>query len=256
MLQLLFLGTGTSQGVPMIACPCDVCVSNDARDKRLRTSALIRTDTANILIDSGPDFRQQALRANIRELDAILFTHGHKDHTGGMDDVRAYNYFLQRPMDIYAEKRVQETLKMEYSYVFAENKYPGIPEIIMHTIEETPFTIKDNVIVPVRAMHLNLPVLGFRTGKLAYLTDVNYISDEEKKKLLGLDCFVVNGLRKEPHLSHFSLQEALDLIEEVKPRRAFITHISHQLGLYEEVQASLPPNVQLAYDGLEVDVEN
>jgi phosphoribosyl 1,2-cyclic phosphate phosphodiesterase len=256
MLQLLFLGTGTSQGVPVIACPCEVCASDDLRDKRLRSSVLIKTGTDNIIIDSGPDFRQQMLRANIQKVDSILFTHGHKDHTGGMDDIRAFNYVLQRPMDIYAEERVQDALRMEYAYVFAENKYPGIPEIIMHTITEDTFTIHQTVITPIRLMHLQLPVLGFRTGRLAYITDANYIADEEKHKLLDLDCLVVNGLRKNSHLSHFSLQEALDLIDEIKPRRAYITHISHQMGFHREVQACLPLNVHLAYDGLEINVEN
>jgi phosphoribosyl 1,2-cyclic phosphate phosphodiesterase len=251
MVRLLFLGTGTSQGVPVIACPCAVCASNDAKDKRLRTSVLIQVGGKNIVIDSGPDFRQQMLRANIQQLDAILFTHGHKDHTAGLDDVRAYNYVLQRPMDIYAEKRVQKTLKLEFAYVFAKKKYPGIPEIRMHTISEKPFSVDGIPVVPIRAMHLKLPVLGFRIGKLAYLTDTNKVSTKEKKKLLDLDCFVINGLRQESHISHFSLHEALALIEEVKPQKAFITHISHQMGFYEQVQATLPPNIQLAYDGLE-----
>ncbi|MDR1666225.1 MAG: MBL fold metallo-hydrolase [Bacteroidales bacterium] len=256
MLRLLFLGTGTSQGVPVIACPCAVCRSGDAKDRRLRSSVLIRTDSANIVIDAGPDFRQQMLYAGIGRLDAILFTHGHKDHTGGLDDVRAFNYVLQRPMDIYAEKRVQKSLRMEYDYVFTGKKYPGIPEIIMHTIDERPFGINGNLIVPIRATHLKLPVLGFRIGNMAYITDANHIPEKEKEKMQHLECFVVNGLRKEAHIAHFSLQEALDLIEELKPRRAFITHISHQMGFHEEVQALLPSHVRLAYDGLEVTVDN
>ncbi|MDR0713707.1 MAG: MBL fold metallo-hydrolase [Bacteroidales bacterium] len=254
MLRLLFLGTGTSQGVPVIACPCAVCASGDVKDRRLRSSVLIRTDTANIVIDAGPDFRQQMLSAGVSRLDAVLFTHGHKDHTGGLDDVRAFNYALQRPMDIYAEKRVQKTLRMEYNYVFTPQKYPGIPEVVMHTIDEQPFAIGGNRIVPIRASHLELPVLGFRIENLAYITDANYISPKEKKKLQHLECFVINGLRKERHISHFSLQEALDLIEELNPRQAFITHISHQMGFHEEVQAVLPPRVRLACDGLEVTV--
>lgn len=253
-MRLLFLGTGTSQGVPVIACPCGVCVSKDAHDKRLRCSALIQVGGKNILIDSGPDFRQQMLRADIRCLDAIMFTHGHKDHTAGLDDVRAYNYVQQKPMDIYAEERVQEVLRQEFAYVFADWKYPGIPELNMHSISDKTFFIDDIRVIPVRAMHMRLPVLGFRIGKLAYVTDANYISEKEKEKLRGLDCFVVNGLRKEPHLSHFTLQEALDLIRELQPAKAFITHISHQLGFHREIQATLPENVYLAYDGLEVEV--
>ena len=206
------------------------------------------------MIDSGPDFRQQMLRAGVTRLDAILFTHGHKDHTAGLDDVRAYNYVLQRPMDVYAEERVQEALRQEFAYVFDEKKYPGIPELNLHTIDETPFVIGDTTVIPIRAMHMQLPVLGFRIGRLAYLTDINNISKEEKEKLYELDCFVVNGLRLKPHISHFTLNEALTLIDDVKPERAYITHISHQLGLHRKIQAKLPPNVFLAYDGLEVSV--
>jgi len=251
-IKMIFLGTGTSQGVPVIACPCEVCASTDAYDKRLRCSALVQVDGKNILIDSGPDFRQQMLRAGISRLDAILFTHGHKDHTAGLDDVRAYNYVQQRPMDIYAEERVQDVLRQEFAYIFAETKYPGVPELNIHTIDETPFAIDWIAVTPIRAMHLRLPVLGFRIGGLAYLTDANSISETEKDKLRGLDCFVVNGLRKKPHISHFSLDEALALIDDLKPRQAFITHISHQLGLHRKIQAELPANIFLAYDGLEV----
>ena len=246
------MGTGTSQGVPIIACPCAVCASSDPYDQRLRCSALVQTNGKNILIDSGPDFRQQMLRAGITSLGAILFTHGHKDHTAGLDDVRAYNYVMQRPMDIYAEDRVQEVLRREFSYIFAETKYPGVPELNMHTIDETPFVIDHITVTPIRAIHLQLPVLGFRIGRLAYLTDANSISETEKNKLRDLDCFVVNGLRLKPHISHFSLKEALALIDDVKPKQAYITHISHQMGFHREIQASLPPNIFLAYDGLEV----
>ena len=252
----MFLGTGTSQGVPVIACPCAVCASDDPRDKRLRSSVLLQTEGKNILIDSGPDFRQQMLRADVRHLDAILFTHGHKDHTAGLDDVRAYNYVMQRPMDIYAEQRVQKVLQQEFAYVFDERKYPGIPQLNIHIISEEPFAAGCVPIVPIRAMHMKLPVLGFRVGRLAYLTDANNISNKEKDKLRDLDCFVVNGLRKEPHLSHFSLCEALALIEEVQPRKAYITHISHQMGLHGQVQTELPPGVSLAYDGLEVCIDD
>ena len=253
-IKILFLGTGTSQGVPVIACPCAVCASDDPCDKRLRCSALVQVDGKNILIDSGPDFRQQMLRADITRLDAILFTHGHKDHTAGLDDVRAYNYVMQRPMDIYAEERVQKILRQEYAYIFSEDKYPGVPELNMHTIDETPFAIDRITVTPIRAMHMKLPLLGFRIGPLAYLTDVNSINETEKKKLHGLDCFVINGLRQEPHISHFTLKEALALIDDVQPKQAYITHISHQMGAHRQVQAQLPPNVFLAYDGLEVDI--
>jgi len=251
-IKITLLGTGTSQGVPVIACPCAVCASADPYDKRLRCSALLQVDGKNILIDSGPDFRQQMLRASVIRLDAILYTHGHKDHTAGLDDVRAYNYVMQRPMDIYAEEQVQEILRQEFAYIFAEDKYPGVPELNMHTINETPFFIDHIAVTPIRAMHMNLPILGFRIGRMAYLTDANNISEVEKDKLYGLDCFVVNGLRQEPHVSHFSLKEALALIDDLKPKQAYITHISHQMGFHRQVQKSLAPNVFLAYDGLEV----
>ena len=253
-IRITFLGTGTSQGVPVIACPCAVCASDDPCDKRLRCSALVQVGSKNILIDSGPDFRQQMLRANVKRLDAILFTHGHKDHTAGLDDVRAYNYVHQRPMDIYAEERVQNVLRQEFAYIFAEEKYPGIPELNLHTIGEAPFAIDQITVIPIRAMHLNLPVLGFRIGRLAYLTDANSISEAEKDKLRGLECFVVNGLRLKPHISHFTLNEALALIDELQPKQAYITHISHQLGFHRKVQAKLPENVFLAYDGLEIEI--
>ena len=252
MVKITFLGTGTSQGIPIIACNCDVCASDDPRDKRLRCSVLVQVGGKNIVIDSGPDFRQQMLRAGVAKLDAILFTHGHKDHVAGLDDVRAYNHVMQRPMDVYAEERVQKILQREFAYSFEEDKYPGVPELSLHTIDETPFSIDHVQITPIRAMHLKLPILGFRIGRIAYLTDANSISENEKNKLRELDCFIVNGLRKEKHISHFSLKEALALIEEIKPKQAYITHISHQLGLHRLVQNELPPNVFLAYDGLEI----
>ena len=253
-ITVTFLGTGTSQGVPVIACPCAVCASADPFDKRLRCSALIQVDGKKILIDSGPDFRQQMLRAGVTQLDAILFTHGHKDHTAGLDDVRAYNYVMKRPMDIYAEKRVQTVLRQEFAYIFAEIKYPGVPELNMRTINETPFLIDHTEVIPIRALHMHLPILGFRIGQMAYLTDANNINESEKEKLHGLDCFIVNGLRQESHISHFSLNEALALIDDLKPVRAYITHISHQMGFHRQVQARLPKNVFLAHDGLEVNI--
>ena len=246
------MGTGTSQGVPVIACPCEVCASSDPLDKRLRCSALLQIGEKNIVIDSGPDFRQQMLRAELKRLDAIIFTHEHKDHIAGLDDVRAFNYVQQRPMDIYAEERVLEALRQEFAYIFAKYKYPGVPELTLHTIDETPFDIDGLQIIPIRAMHLNLPILGFRIGQFAYLTDANGINETTKSKLHGLDCFVVNGLRKEKHISHFSLNEALALIDELRPKQAYITHISHHLGFHSEVQKELPPNVFLACDGLEL----
>jgi len=251
-IKITFLGTGTSQGVPVIACPCEVCASDDPRDKRLRCSALLQIGDENIVIDSGPDFRQQMLRVGVTRLDAILFTHGHKDRTAGLDDVRAYNYVMQCPTEIYAELQVQKILRQEFSYIFSEMKYPGVPELNIHTIDETPFTIDQITVTPIRAMHMKLPVLGFRIGQFAYLTDANSIIEAEKDKLRGLSCLVINGLRKEPHISHFSLSEALELINEIKPERAYITHISHQMGFHRKTETELPPNVFLAYDSLEV----
>jgi phosphoribosyl 1,2-cyclic phosphate phosphodiesterase len=253
-MKITFLGTGTSQGVPVIACPCEVCHSADTHDKRLRTSVLIEVNGLNIVIDSGPDFRQQMLRANVLTLDAIVFTHEHKDHIAGLDDIRAFNYIQQKPTDVYGEPRVLKALKQEFSYIFSEIKYPGVPQVLLHETGNIPFTIYDTEIVPIRVMHMHLPVLGYRIGDFVYITDANFIAEEEKKKLLGATILVINGLRKEKHISHFTLDEALQLIAEVKPKQAYITHVSHQLGLHREVEKTLPLNVHLAYDELIVEV--
>ncbi len=253
-MKLTFLGTGTSQGVPVIACPCPVCQSTDEHDKRLRTSALVEVDGVNILIDAGPDFRQQMLRANVKQLDGILLTHEHKDHIGGLDDVRAFNFVNRKPMDIYAEERVQNALKQEYAYVFADQRYPGIPEMNLFNLDGYPFDVCGVKVQPIRCFHYKLPVFGFRIGDLTYITDANFISEEEKEKMVGTKYLVINALRKQKHISHFTLGEALKLIEELSPRKAFITHISHQMGFYEEIMAELPQNVCLAYDGLVVDI--
>ncbi len=253
-MKVTFLGTGTSQGVPVIACPCPVCHSTDEHDKRLRTSVLIETQGLTLIIDSGPDFRQQMLRANVQHLDAILFTHEHKDHIAGMDDIRAFNYIQQKAMPVYAEVRVQNALRQEFSYVFAEEKYPGIPEVEFITLKNKDFNIGDLRITPIRAMHLKLPVFGFKIGNFAYLTDINYIADEEKEKIKDIDYLVINGLRKEKHISHYNLNEAVELINEVGAKNGFITHISHQMGLHKEVQKQLPTHIKLAYDGLVLEI--
>ena len=253
-MKLTFLGTGTSQGVPVIACPCPMCQSTDEHDKRLRTSALIEVDGVNILIDAGPDFRQQMLRARVKQLDGILLTHEHKDHIGGLDDVRAFNFVNRKPMDIYAEERVQNALKQEYAYVFADQRYPGIPEMNLFNLDGYPFDVCGVKVQPIRCFHYKLPVFGFRIGDLTYITDANFISEEEKEKMVGTKYLVINALRKQKHISHFTLSEALKLVEELSPRKAFITHISHQMGFYEEIMAELPQNVCLAYDGLVVDI--
>ena len=253
-MKLTFLGTGTSQGIPVIACKCPICLSTDKRDKRLRTSAMVEVDGQTIVIDCGPDFRYQMLRANVEKLDAILFTHEHKDHTAGLDDVRAFNWVNKKAVDIYAEERVQASLKQEFAYVFAEFRYPGIPQLNLWTVENKAFNINGTRIIPIRAKHFKLPVYAYRIADMAYITDANYISVEEKEKLKGLKVLVVNALRKEKHLSHFTLSEALALIEELKPEKAYLTHCSHQLGFHEEISKELPDHVFMAYDGLEIEI--
>lgn len=251
-MKITFLGTGTSQGVPVIACDCEVCLSEDPHDKRLRTSLLIESDETTMLIDAGPDFRQQMLRENVMRVDSIILTHEHKDHIAGLDDVRAFNYKSQDAIDIYAEERVLKAIRKEYSYVFAEYQYPGIPRMRLNTISEYGFNINGIQIIPIRVFHYRLPIYGFRVGNLAYITDANYVPEESKEKLFGVKYLVVNALRKEKHISHFSLREAVDLIRDISPKRAFITHVSHQMGLHEKVSGELPPDIIIAYDGLSI----
>jgi phosphoribosyl 1,2-cyclic phosphate phosphodiesterase len=250
-MKLTFLGTGTSSGVPMIGCSCPVCRSLDYRDQRLRVSVHLEVAGRSLVVDTGPDFRQQMLRAHISQLDGILFTHEHKDHTAGLDDVRAFNFRQQEEMPIFAEPRVIEQLKREFAYIFAEHKYPGVPQVSLHAItdDQQLFDVLGLAVQPLRAIHYKLPVLGFRIGGLAYLTDANRLPTTTMEQLRGADTIVLNALRHEPHISHFTLGE------ELKPRRAYLTHISHQLGRHREVEATLPPWVRLAYDGLVVEVE-
>ena len=254
-MRLTFLGTGTSSGVPMIGCSCPVCRSLDYRDQRLRVSVHLEVEGRSLVIDTGPDFRQQMLRAHVNRLDGILFTHEHKDHTAGLDDVRAFNFRQQQEMPIFAEPRVLEQLKKEFAYVFAEHKYPGVPQVSLHPIadDQEPFEVLGLRVQPLRALHYKLPVLGFRIGDLAYLTDANKLPASTMEQLRGADTIVLNALRHEPHISHFTLSEAVAILEELKPRRAYLTHISHQLGRHREVEATLPPWVRLAYDGLIVE---
>ncbi|WKN43962.1 MBL fold metallo-hydrolase [Tunicatimonas pelagia] len=253
-MKVTFLGTGTSQGVPVIGCSCEVCTSVDFRDKRLRTSVHIEVNGKSIIIDSGPDFRQQVLANRIRQLDALVFTHEHKDHTAGMDDVRSFNFLQQRSMPVYAHPRVQESLKREFSYVFAEKKYPGVPQIDLHSIGLAPFQAAGVTLQPVEVMHYKLPVLGFRVHDFTYITDAKTIAEEEKEKIRGSKVLVLNALQKQPHISHFTLDEALAMVEELQPKQAYFTHLSHRMGTHRNVEKELPGNVQIAYDGLTITV--
>jgi phosphoribosyl 1,2-cyclic phosphate phosphodiesterase len=253
-VKITFLGTGTSQGVPVIGCDCRVCLSSDMHDKRLRSSVMIETKEKVFIIDTGPDFRQQMLTYNVRKIDAVLFTHEHKDHTAGLDDIRAYNYLTQKPVDVYAERRVQTSLKREFNYAFAKIKYPGVPEIKLHTITPSAFEVENVKIVPIRALHHRLPVLGYRFGDFTYITDSNLIPEKEIEKIKGSKYLVLTGLRKQKHLSHFSLSEAVDFINEINPQQGYITHISHQLGISKDIEKDLPENIKLAYDGLVLDI--
>lgn len=251
--RLEFLGTGTSQGVPMIGCGCKVCASRDPHDKRLRASVLVDYCGKRFLVDAGPDFRQQMLRAGVSHVNAILLTHNHKDHTGGLDDIRAFNYLEKAATHIYCEKYVEDSLRKEYSYAFAENKYPGAPDWKVHLIDERPFSIDGVEIIPVRGKHFNLPVLGYRFGNIAYCTDMNRIPEEEFAKLQGLDHFIINCVRRGRHISHFSLEGALEVASRVGAKHTWLTHLSHQLPRYEELLSELPDGVQPAYDGLVIE---
>jgi phosphoribosyl 1,2-cyclic phosphate phosphodiesterase len=238
----------------MIACGCRVCTSIDEKDKRLRSSILVQSATTTIVVDTTPDFREQMLRIDNKKLDAVLFTHPHKDHTAGLDDVRAYNFFSGKTMDVYANSLTEEALKREFAYAFSDKRYPGIPEINLITIDETPFTIGDIEIIPIVVWHHKMPVYAFRFGNFTYITDANRIEGEEKEKIKGSEVLVVNALRKEEHISHFTLQEAVDLVNELNVTQGYFTHISHQLGKHEEVNKTLPSHIRLAYDGLKISI--
>lgn len=250
-MKITFLGTGTSQGVPFIGCDCPVCTSADKRNDRLRTAVWIDTPEASVVIDSGPDFRQQMLRYHVRKLDAIVFTHGHKDHVAGMDDVRAYNFHDKKAMNVYADLNTQEVLKREFQYVFQEPNYPGIPQVDLNAIDgDNSFNINGLKFNPIKVLHYKMQVLGFRIGDFTYITDANYISPEQLDKAKGSKVLVLNALRHEAHPSHFTLKEAIEVATAVGAENTYFTHISHQLGLHNEVEATLPQGMHLAYDGL------
>jgi phosphoribosyl 1,2-cyclic phosphate phosphodiesterase len=249
-LTFEFLGTGTSTGIPMIACDCAVCCSADTHDKRLRSSILVRSEETILVVDTTPDFRYQMLRRHSRNLDAVLFTHPHKDHIAGLDDIRAFNFFTKQPMKVYANSLTEEALRRDYYYAFADKKYPGVPEMDMITIDETAFFIGDIPVMPVQVWHHRLPVMGFRFGDFTYITDANRIEPEEKEKIRGSKVLVLNALRKEPHVSHFTLSEAVALALELEIPEVYFTHISHQLGRHVDINRELPGHIRLAYDGL------
>ena len=253
-MHVTFLGTGTSTGVPMIGCPCEVCHSPDPMDKRLRSSILIKTDQSAIVIDSTPDFRFQMLRIGITTLDGIVFTHPHKDHIAGLDDVRAYNFFMRTPMNVYANAMTEEALKREFGYAFADKRYPGVPEIVLHTIDDQPFSVHELEFIPILVWHHKMPVYGYRIGDFTYITDASRIDPVEKDKIRGSRVLVLNALRRESHISHFTLDEAIALADELGATQTYFTHISHQLGLHAEVSRELPPGKSLAYDGLEITI--
>ncbi|MER3463185.1 MAG: MBL fold metallo-hydrolase [Chitinophagaceae bacterium] len=253
-LTITFLGTGTSSGVPMIACECEVCTSANKKDNRLRSSILVQSATTCFVVDTTPDFRYQMLRVHVKQLDAVLFTHPHKDHIAGLDDVRAFNFFQEQPMQLFANPMTIDALIREFAYAFADKKYPGVPNLELNTIGLEPFTIGDIPIIPIQVWHLKMPVYGFRFGDFTYITDANRIDQSEKEKIRGSKVLVVNALRKEKHISHYTLNEAIELVHELGVPEAYFTHISHQLGLHDEIEATLPEGIHLGYDGLTINL--
>jgi phosphoribosyl 1,2-cyclic phosphate phosphodiesterase len=255
-ITLEFLGTGTSQGVPVLGCNCDVCNSDDLRDNRLRSSVIVSVNDQKIVIDTGPDFRQQMLRSNNVDADAVLFTHEHMDHVAGLDDIRAINFVQRKNMLLFGSEGVEESLRRIYHYAFAENPYPGAPVIEFNRIENQPFEILGIPVIPIAVKHGRMPVFGFRFRDVTYITDAKYIDEEEREKIRGTKILVLNALRKKEHHSHLNLEQALELVEDLKPERAYFTHISHLLGTHEEVEKGLPSHVKLAYDGLIIQALN
>ncbi len=253
-MKVTFLGTGTSQGVPVIACDCEVCRSLDYRDKRTRTSIHIEVDGKSIVIDTGPDFREQMLRERINHLDAVIYTHEHKDHTAGLDDVRSYNFKQEMDMPVYGRKPVLQQIKREFAYIFAANKYPGIPKVKLHEIENQPFQVEGIDILPVDVMHYKLPVFGYRIKDFTYITDVNHIPDEEKRKIRGSKVLVLSALQKHSHLSHFNLEQAIAVVKELEIPQAYFIHMGHRMGLHRDIEEELPDGMELAHDGLKIEL--
>jgi len=249
-MKITFLGTGTSQGVPVIACNCKVCLSENTKDKRLRTSIMIEEKGKVIVIDTGPDFRQQMLRENVQQLDGVIFTHEHKDHIAGLDDVRAFNFRQKKSMNIYATKQVQTALHREFFYAFEKDKYPGVPDLTLHTITNNVFNIGAVKITPINVWHYKMPVKAFRINNFTYITDANKIDKSELEKIKGSEIIVINALRKENHISHFKLAEAIEILKQLQPKKAYLTHISHLMGKHELVTNELPSFIKIAYDGL------
>jgi len=256
MMKITVLGSGTSQGIPVIACNCEVCTSLDFRDQRLRVSVLIEVNGLHLVIDTGPDFRQQMLKARPPKIDAVLYTHQHRDHTAGMDDLRSFNFRQASDIPIYARAEVLEQLKQEFAYIFvaAEKKYPGVLNVTPHVIEDALFYIQGTPILPIVGLHYRLPVYGFRVGDFTYFTDINFISEDSWEKLAGTKILILDTLQREAHISHFTLAQALEVIERLKPEKAYLTHISHNLGKHQDVMNELPANVALAYDGLIIEI--
>lgn len=251
-MVITLLGTGTSSGVPLIGCDCAVCRSVDFRDKRLRSSVHIAVNGRSFIVDTGPDFRQQVLRLNLKQLDAVLFTHEHKDHTAGLDEVRAYNFRSGQDMPIYARPPVLAQLRREFAYIFAEHKYPGVPHVRTSEIGNEPFTVAGVRFVPIEVLHHRLPVYGYRIGDFTYLTDLSAVSDAELEKVYGTKILVLDALQRTPHISHLTLDQAVALAQRIGAERTYFTHISHKLGLHREVEAELPPGIRLGYDGLQL----
>ena len=251
-MKVNFLGTGTSQGVPVIGCDCEVCKSLDFRNKRFRSSIHIEAEGVSLVVDTGPDFRMQMLRAGVQRLDAILFTHEHKDHTAGLDDIRPFNFMQQTDIPIFAARNVLDQVQREYAYIFSPKKYPGVPQVEQVEITENPFNVKGLAVTPIPVLHYKLPVFGFRIGDFSYITDANHIPEESMKLLEGTEVLVLNALQITPHISHFTLDEAIAVAKKIGAKRTYFTHISHRLGLHDAIDKQIPEGMALAYDGLEL----